>query len=312
MRPPPEPPQGQFFDELGDAELSTVSNAASQPNLGEGSGDEIPKRREAPLEHISSAASHAHVSGPEHFERDRCGADEISDLVREETEAFVVASGFGIEQGLVAPSELRDGARDRVIETSIQGAEVVDADRRIQLEGEVGDGLTHIPIVVHDLRHRESLKVEIVAMAPGACIDLRVRRQTMPQGVDELIEESRDPVFEFRWRQGRTRPPLQLRPAAADDLFAVFGNKLKKHAVLQLSSAFRRGTETARPESHRAGAAAIQTRELETTLWETDGCLRQFVENRGASPLYVRPVEPAVSLWTVERGVPVLRPAALD
>ena len=112
--------RGKFFDELGDAELSTVSNAASQPNLGEGSGDEIPKRRKAPLEHISSAASHAHVPGPEHFERDRCGTDEISDLMREETEAFVVASGFGIEQRLVASSELRDGTRDRLVQTSVE------------------------------------------------------------------------------------------------------------------------------------------------------------------------------------------------
>ena len=81
--------------------------------------------------------------------------DEISDLMRKETEAFVVSRGFGIEQGLIASSELRDRARDRVVETSIQGAEIIDADRRIQLQGEVGDGLTHIAIVVHDLRHRD-------------------------------------------------------------------------------------------------------------------------------------------------------------
>ena len=37
-------------------------------------------------------------------------------------------------------------------------------------------------------------------------------------------------MLEFRWRQGWNGPHLHLRPAAADELFAIFGNEFMKHA----------------------------------------------------------------------------------
>ena len=91
------------------------------------------------MKHISRAAADADVSGPEHLERDGCGADEISDFMREESEAFVVARRFGIPQGLVASSVLRHGTRDSVVQASVQCAEVLDADWCIQLQREVGE-----------------------------------------------------------------------------------------------------------------------------------------------------------------------------
>ena len=71
-------------------------------NLGERSRDEIAKRRETSFKHISSAAADADVPGPEHLEGDSRGADEIPHLMREESQALVIASGSGINSGLDA------------------------------------------------------------------------------------------------------------------------------------------------------------------------------------------------------------------
>ena len=131
------------------------------------------------LKHTSRAAANADVPSPQHLEGDGRGADEIPDLMREESQAFVIASGFGINSGLVASSVLRDRTGDRVIQASVQCAEVLDVDWRIQLQREIGDGLTHIPVVVHDLRNGESLQLEIMAMTRSAPADLRIRRQVV-------------------------------------------------------------------------------------------------------------------------------------
>ena len=116
----------------------------------------------------------------------------------EESQAFVIASGVGIKKRLVASSVLRNRTRDSVVQASVQCAKVLDADWRIQLQREVGDGLTHIPVIVHDLRHRESLQLEIMAVALSAPADLRIGRQVVPQGVDELIKKTGDSELEFR------------------------------------------------------------------------------------------------------------------
>ena len=86
----------------------------------------------------------------------------------EESQAFVVASGVGIKKRLMASPVLVDGTRDRIVGAFVQCAEVLDADGRVQLQREVGDGLAHIAVIVHDLRHRESLQLEIMAVALSA------------------------------------------------------------------------------------------------------------------------------------------------
>jgi hypothetical protein len=92
--------------------------------------------------------------------------------MREESQAFIIANGFGIKNGLVASSVLCNRTCDRVVQASVQRAEVLDVDWRIQLQREVGDGLTYIPVVVHDLRHGESLQLEIMTMTRSASADL--------------------------------------------------------------------------------------------------------------------------------------------
>src|SRR4030095_4249099 len=140
-----------------------------------------------------------------------------------------IACGYGIKKRLVAASVFRHGTRDSVVQASVQGPEILHADRRLQLQRQVGDGLTHIPVVVHDLGDGESLQLEIMAVARSGSADLSTRRQVVPQRIDELIEKSGNPELEFRWRRRRNRPHLNLRPTAADELLAVLGDKVMKH-----------------------------------------------------------------------------------
>ena len=85
---------------------------------------------------------------------------------------FVIAGGFGVKNGLLVSSILRDRTCDRVVQASVQSAEVLDVDWRIQLQREVSDGLTHIPVVVHNLRYGESVQFEIMAMTRSGSADL--------------------------------------------------------------------------------------------------------------------------------------------
>ena len=202
------------------------------------------------LQHTPCAAANSDVPGPEHFERNGCGAHEISDFMREEPQAFVISSGFGIKKQLVAASVFRNGTRDSVVQASVQGPELLHADRRLQLQRQVGDGLTHIPVVVHDLRHGKSLQLEIMAVARSASADLSIRRQVVPQGIDELIEKPGDPELEFGWRRRRNRPHLNLRATAADELFAVLGNKFMKHDRHSFLTFSRRRTDSTTKKPH--------------------------------------------------------------
>jgi hypothetical protein len=51
---------------------------------------------------------------------------------------------------------------------------------------------------VHDLRHRETLQLEIMAVALSAAANLRIRRQMVPQRFDELIKKPGHAELEFR------------------------------------------------------------------------------------------------------------------
>ena len=68
-----------------------------------------------------------------------------------------------VEGGLIASAaELRDGARNGIVEASVQGAKVIGTDGGILFHGQLGNRLADIAVVVHHLRHREPLEQEIV------------------------------------------------------------------------------------------------------------------------------------------------------
>jgi hypothetical protein len=54
-------------------------------------------------------------------------------------------------------------------------------------------------------------------------------RQSEAQGVDQLFQEQRDAVIEFRLGCGWNRPQSHLHPAPSDDFVAVYRNEFVQH-----------------------------------------------------------------------------------
>jgi hypothetical protein len=142
----------QLRDELGDGKALSMQHALCEPDLGERVSDEIPSAQEAPMEHRPSAAGDADVSGFHDVERDERGIEQVAQFMRKEPEPHVLAIGVAVDGGLIALApELRDGARDRVIQASVQHPEVIGADGRVRFDGQFRDGLTDVAVVVDDL-----------------------------------------------------------------------------------------------------------------------------------------------------------------
>ena len=85
------------------------------------------------MEHGSGAPGDADIPRLEHLERDDRGVDQVPQFMGQEPEPLAPARGLSIEGGLIlfAPV-LGDGARDGVVEASVQRAKVIRADGRVQ------------------------------------------------------------------------------------------------------------------------------------------------------------------------------------
>ena len=129
------------------------------------------------------------------------GLTQISEFMREEAEALVGAAPAPAAN-VGSSARLRHRARNRVVEALVEPAELIDADRSARLHGQVGDRLAHVAVVVHDLRHGESLQLQILPVQRGAPVDLGARHQAVAKRVDELIQEPRDPVLQLGRRRG--------------------------------------------------------------------------------------------------------------
>jgi hypothetical protein len=90
-------------------------------------------------------------------------------------------------------------------------------------------GLADVAIIVHDLRHGESLKQQVMPVLHGVRANLSARRQAEAQGAHQLIEEDGHAVIDLHVSGRRYRPRGYLRPAPPDDLFAVDGNEFMEH-----------------------------------------------------------------------------------
>jgi hypothetical protein len=152
------------------------------------------------MQHRAGAAPHANIPGLHHLEgHERC-VQQVSQFMGEESEPFGPACGFAIDARLIAlTSVLGHRARDRIVEASIQRAKVAGADWCVQFHREFGDGLTDIAIVVHHLRHGESLAQEVVSMLDRAPPDLRARDFAEAERMPQLVEEHGDTVVDLRF-----------------------------------------------------------------------------------------------------------------
>ncbi|MBG6077089.1 hypothetical protein IWX85_002933 [Polaromonas sp. CG_9.11] len=61
-------------------------------------------------------------------------------------------------------AEFAHGIRNGIVQATVQGSVFVDAERRIPLEGQVGDGLAEVAIVMHDLVHTVAKVQQRLAM----------------------------------------------------------------------------------------------------------------------------------------------------
>jgi hypothetical protein len=83
---------------------------------------------------------------------------------------------------------------------------------------------------VHDLRHREALKEEVMAMQNGGLGDLRIGcvLATAQRG-HELVQEPRHPMIDVPRGGRRDRPRGGFHPAPQDNGVAFDGDQLVEH-----------------------------------------------------------------------------------
>src|SRR5581483_1445365 len=138
-----------LVDEGRNQQLLAVLNALCQTYFGDRSTDERAQSCEAAMEDGAGAPRHTDVSGLEDLERDDGGIGQISQFVREEAEALASTRRFRVDAELVPLArELRDRARDGLVETAVQHPKIVGAERRVQFHREFGDRLTDVAVVV--------------------------------------------------------------------------------------------------------------------------------------------------------------------
>jgi hypothetical protein len=140
------------LDEFGQQELFPILDAFREPDLGERAADERLCSHEAPMEDTSGASCDANISRLQNLECHDRGVEKVAQFMSQEPRARAPTRRLSIEGRLILfASELGDGARDGLVEASVQCAKVIGADGRVLFHREIGDGLTHVAIVVHDL-----------------------------------------------------------------------------------------------------------------------------------------------------------------
>ena len=125
------------------------------------------------MEDGPGASRDPHISGLEHLKSKDRGVGQVAQFMSEEPEAFAPARGLSVEGRLILFTPvLGHGARDRLVQAAVQRAKVIRADGRVHFDGEVGDGLTDVAVVVHDLRHGEPLKQQVMPVLKCAPANL--------------------------------------------------------------------------------------------------------------------------------------------
>src|ERR1700730_11351342 len=104
------------------------------------------------MEHGPGAPCDSDITRLEHLKRAHRGVCQVAQFMGKESEPFVPASGLSIDAGLssFAPV-LSDRARDGVVKAVVQRTKIIRADGSVHLDGQFGDRLTNIAVVMNDL-----------------------------------------------------------------------------------------------------------------------------------------------------------------
>ena len=187
------------------------------------------------------------LPGLEHLEREDRRVHQVPQFMSQKSKPLGSARDFSHRAWTdcsLAPV-LRDGARDGVVEAAVQHAKVIGADGRVHFHGELGDGLTDVAVVVHDLRDREPLSQQVMPVLNRAVGDVGIRPETRAQRSHELLQEHGHAVIDLRLGRRRNRPRRDFGPATTDELVAVCGNEFvqhrrHKHARIHVAKLFRK------------------------------------------------------------------------
>jgi hypothetical protein len=129
------------------------------------------------MKHSTRAACHPNIPRLQNLERHERRIHQVPQFMGEEPEALAPAGRFPVDARLISLAPvLGHRARDGIVQASVQRPKVVGADRCVQFHRQLGYGLTHIAIIVYDLRHGESLKQEVMSMLDRAPADLGTRK----------------------------------------------------------------------------------------------------------------------------------------
>jgi hypothetical protein len=199
-----------------------------QPNLGERSVDEVIQAFQAAIQDCAGRSRDANLARLQDAERQHGGAELVAHFVGEDPDAF----GALLRQCLVTQaSKFGYRLRDGIVDASIQGVKFIDRDRHVQLERQLRHRLTDVPVVVDDLRYRESLAQHFVAVLRGADVHRVARKLGGLQGLDELLDEERYAVVELRFDGARRGARQDLHLSPRDDLVALRCQEFVEHRL---------------------------------------------------------------------------------
>ena len=198
-----------------------------EPHGGQRTIDEVAQGEQTAFEHGTGASDDAEAAGLQHVVGEERGRQEVPQLVREDPE--VLDSG-GADRGFALARELRHRAGDRLVEAQVERLKLARRDGRGALDRQLGNRLTCVAVVVHDLRDRKPDVHQLATVLRGARSKIRSAIELRVQGPCELLEEERDPVLELDGGRSRRQPSCHPRAASPHDLGAIRGDEFAQHA----------------------------------------------------------------------------------
>jgi hypothetical protein len=129
----------------------------------------------------------------------------------------------------------RNRTCDRRVETSVEGVEFLDRDGRTLLEGERGNRLADIAIIMDDLGNRKAGAEQVASVTSGGRTDgvgrKGRRRRLQAERLDELGQEQRDAVLDLAGSDRRPWPAADPIARPSNDDVSVQIDELVQHRV---------------------------------------------------------------------------------
>ena len=237
-----------FRDEIGQGkEPADHGDAGVHPRFGERAIDQFAQADQAAVEDGAGCAGQADGAGLDGGKGEGGAVEMVAQLVREKSEALIRARVFVGEDVVALGIELGGGDGDGVVETAVEGAEFIVGKRRAYLDGEIGDGLAKIAVIVHDLFDGETVLQELAAMllraqshfgqaglgAAGrtghALAFPWLGRFLGLKGPDDLVEKEGDAEVELGFGGFGRGPARYFHSAALDELAPIFRQEFMHH-----------------------------------------------------------------------------------